>query len=128
MKKIAGLWEITPIETPSGGCCTPVPPVYGKMYVSGQKMTFSGKSDGSSSVQTTYINMHKSSNGTLYMDKFGTILFDFSPEAGTFKLKNAFGYVFLFHRPATSVTIPNVSTRFDSVYVPPPAYSESIKM
>ena len=86
LKKIAGLWEITPIETPSGGCCTPVPPVYGKMYVSGQKMTFSGKSDGSSSVQTTYINMHKSSNGTLYMDKFGTIMFDFSPEAGTFKL------------------------------------------
>ena len=91
-------------------------------------MTFSGKSDGSSRVQTTYINMHKSANGTSYMDKFGTIMFDFSPEARSFKLKNAFGYVFLFHRPATSVTIPNVSTRFDSVYVPPPAYSESIKM
>ena len=43
-------------------------------------------------------------------------------------LKNAFGYIFLFHRPAISVTIPNVSSRFDSGYVPPPAYSESIKM
>ena len=128
MKKIAGLWEITPIETPSGGCCTPVPPVYEKMYVSGQKMTFSGKSDGSSRVQTSYINIHKSSNGTLYMDKLGTIMFDFSPEAGSFKLKNAFGYIFLFHRPAGSISIPNVSSRLDSVNVPPPAYSESIKM
>ena len=56
LKILPGLWEITPIETPSGCTCTPTPPIYEKMYVSGQKMTFSGKSDGSSSVQTTYIN------------------------------------------------------------------------
>ena len=69
---------------------------FSKVFVNGTRMTFSGGPRNSTQTQT--INVHKTPDGTLYLDNQGSVCTEFSPENGVVTVRNALGITIMWKR------------------------------
>ena len=90
----SGLWELVPIELNPSKLVESIS--FQKVFVSDNKMTFSGGPNARTQVQE--ISIHKTPSGTLYVDKSGTICTEFDPQNGILKFDNALGYKVMWKR------------------------------
>ena len=65
-------------------------------------MLFTGGPDRQ--MQNQPISLHRTPEGTVYMDTKGSVLTEFSPEMGIIKFQNAMGYGVMFKRHTAVVT------------------------
>ena len=74
----SGLWEVIVTEIPQNISLRPY--IFQRVYVSGNVMTYSGGPEGRTQRQEIFL--HKTPDGTLYLDKYGTKCTEFSPQNG----------------------------------------------
>ena len=73
---------------------------FSRVFVSGEKMTFSGGPQGRTQVQT--ISIHRTPEGTMYFDDKGSILTNFDPQNGVIEVKNVLGFKIMWKRQGVS--------------------------
>ena len=88
-----GLWDVIPMELPGNGRNTAG---FSQVFVSGDKMTFSGGPYGRTQVQT--ISIHRTPEGTIYIDDKGSVLTNFDPQNGVIEVKNVLGFKIMWKR------------------------------
>ena len=63
---------------------------FSRVFVSGEKMTFSGGPGGRTQLQT--ISVHRTPDGVIYLDDKGSVLDKFAPQEGVVEVTNALGF------------------------------------
>ena len=74
---------------------------FSTVYISGVHMTFSGGPHGRTQVQT--LSIHRTPEGTVYLDEIGSSLKRWEPQNGIVEAKNVFGYTIMFKRQAPAI-------------------------
>ena len=62
---------------------------FSKVFVSGEKMTFSGGPNNRTQAQT--ISIHRTPEGIIYLDEKGSVLTKWDPQNGVIEVKNVLG-------------------------------------
>ena len=118
---LPGRWELIPLEMPPGCCVQEASIAFKEVNITGKVMVFTGGPNGQSQRQP--LSLHRTPEGTLYMDTKGSVLTEFSPEMGIIKFQNALGYGGMFKRHAAVVTAqPGVGFGVEGALPPPPPY------
>ena len=73
---------------------------FSRVFVSGEKITFSGGPQGRTQLQT--ISVHRTPEGTLYLDDKGTVLTNFDPQNGVIEVNNVLGFKIMWKRAGES--------------------------
>merc|ERR1719150_2047405 len=72
LDQLQGLWEVIPMETPNIRIGAQNTTGFSKVFVSGEKMTFSGGPNNRTQAQT--ISIHRTPEGIIYLDEKGSVL------------------------------------------------------
>ena len=97
---ILGLWDVIAMETPNIRMGAQNTTGFSRVFVSGEKMTFSGGPQGRTQVQT--ISVHRTPEGTMYLDDKGTVLNNFDPQNGVIEVNNVLGFKIMWKRAGES--------------------------
>ena len=86
------------IEQPNMGCCWNEQDIMGfsRVYIDGEKMTFSGGPNGSTKIQT--LSLHQTPDGTIYLDEKGSILTNLDHQNGIIEVTNVPGFKIMWKR------------------------------
>ena len=99
-----GLWEVIPMETPNTRIGAQNTTGFTKVYVSGEKMTFSGGPNNRTQVQT--ISIHRTPEGIIYLDEKGSVLTKWEPQNGVIEVKNVLGFKIMWKRETATINAP----------------------
>ena len=81
---------------------------FSRVFVSGDKITFSGGPNGRTNVQT--IDIHRTPEGMIFLDDKGSILTNFDPHNGVIEVKNVFGFKIMWKREGISAITKQLGT------------------
>ena len=105
-----GLWEVIPMETPNIRIGAQNTTGFSKVFVSGEKMTFSGGPNNRTQAQT--ISIHRTPEGIIYLDEKGSVLTKWDPQNGVIEVKNVLGFKIMWKRENTNATIADQPTKY----------------
>ena len=77
---------------------------FSRVFVSGEKMTFSGGPNNRTQAQT--INIHRTPEGIIYLDEKGSVLTKWEPQNGVIEVKNVLGFKIMWKRERTTINAP----------------------
>jgi hypothetical protein len=89
--QLQGLWDVIAMEQPDMGMWNGQHTMgFTRVFVSGDKMAFSGGPGGRTQLQT--ISVHRTPEGVIYLDDKGSVLDKFAPQEGVVEVTNALGF------------------------------------
>lgn len=77
---------------------------FSRVFVSDEKMTFSGGPQNRTQVQT--ISIHRTPEGDIYLDDKGSELTRWEPENGVIEVKNVLGFKIMWKKPGQGFDSP----------------------
>ena len=105
-----GLWEVIPMETPNIRIGAQNTTGFSKVFVSGEKMTFSGGPNNRTQAQT--ISIHRTPEGIIYLDEKGSVLTKWDPQNGVIEVKNVLGFKIMWKRENANAPIADQPTKY----------------
>ena len=104
------MWDVIAMETPDIRIGAQNTTGFSRVFVSGEKMTFSGGPNNRTQAQT--ISIHRTPEGIIYLDEKGSVLTKWDPQNGVIEVKNVLGFKIMWKRENTSAPIADQPTKY----------------